>query len=132
MCPRFLPNNMSEVGRYYLHEGLTNPDVTLELTANNLVAPISGYSYECVIQRAGSSPVTLTLTVDNSSQSVACQINNPIDLLRQGESQVEVSAQFSGTDIFNPEHCRSRCSTVHLTEGWKEFHIEQTENTEND
>ena len=41
MCPRFLPNDMSEDGRYYLHEGLTNPDVTLELTANNLVAPVS-------------------------------------------------------------------------------------------
>ena len=51
-----------------------------------------------MIQRAGSPPVTLTLTVDNSSQSVACQINNPIDLLRQGESQVEVSIKLMWTN----------------------------------
>ena len=48
MCPRFLPNDMSEDGRYYLHEGLTNPDVTLELTANSLVAPVSSQCKVCI------------------------------------------------------------------------------------
>ena len=51
-----------------------------------------------MIQRAGSPPVTLTLMVDNSSQSVACQINNPIDLLPQDESQVEVSIDLVWTN----------------------------------
>ena len=51
-----------------------------------------------MIQRAGSPPVTLTLMADNSSQSVACQINNPIDLLLQGESEVEVSIDLLWTN----------------------------------
>ena len=49
-----------------------------------------------MIQRADSPPVTLTAT--NSSQSVACQINSPIDLLLQGESQVEVSIDLVWTN----------------------------------
>ena len=49
-----------------------------------------------MIQRAGSPPVTLTAT--NSSQSVACQINNPFDLLPQGESEVEVSIDLVWTN----------------------------------
>ena len=51
-----------------------------------------------MIQRAGSPPVTLTLMADNSSQSVACQINNPIDLLPQGESKMEVSINLVWTN----------------------------------
>ena len=51
-----------------------------------------------MIQRDGSPPVTLTLTVTNRSQSVACQINNPIDLLPQDESQVEVSIDLVWTN----------------------------------
>ena len=51
-----------------------------------------------MIQRDGSPPVTLTLTFDNSSQSVACQIKNPIDFLPQDESQVEVSIDLVWTN----------------------------------
>ena len=44
-CPRFLPSNTND-GRYYLHKGLSPPDVSLILNAQNLISPVSvGMSY---------------------------------------------------------------------------------------
>ena len=39
-CPRVLPSSTTD-GRYYLHEGLSSPDVSLVLNAQNLISPVS-------------------------------------------------------------------------------------------
>ena len=39
-CPHVLPSSTND-GRYYLHEGLSPPDVSLILNAQNLISPVS-------------------------------------------------------------------------------------------
>ena len=99
-CPRVLPSSTND-GRYYLHEGLSPPDVSLTLNAQNLISPVSacwcelhglmytlmmtlcclyiqpvGYSYQCELSDVGR---TFSAVVHNSS-TLICNIDNAVSI----------------------------------------------------
>jgi plexin A len=68
-CPQVLPSSTTD-GRYYLHEGLSSPDVSLVLNAQNLISPTGGYSYVCELSEMGR-----TFSAVVTSSTVTCNVS---------------------------------------------------------